>query len=156
MLCLIFPGQDSDQSTPAAFYHDAAATALNVAIKMLPQDRTVEDRERQDFWEEVKFLRHLQCIGGHDNIIKFVGYVAGEEMMLLLEFAPGGSLIGYLRKRDRVDPLPDLEAVTYAAQIASGMQYIAGNMMVHRDLAARNVLLSKARARCLCPPIFPA
>ena len=40
-----------------------------------------------------------------------------------------------------------LQAVTFAVQIASGMQYIAGNKMVHRDLAARNVLLSKA---CTC------
>ena len=36
------------------------------------------------------------------------------------------------------------QAATYAAQISSGMQYIASNKMVHRDLAARNVLLSKA------------
>ena len=105
---LIDGGQDGALNKPAAYYEyqDAASTAIDVAIKMLPQDRPVEERERQDFWEEVKFLRHLQCIGGHDNIIKFVGYVAGEEMMLLLEFAPGGSLVGYLRKRERDDPLP--------------------------------------------------
>ena len=110
---------------------------------MLPQDRDVDDRERQDFWEEIKFLRHLQCSGGHENIVEFIGYVAGEEMMLLLEFAPGGSLLGFLRDRERGDSLPELKAVTFAAEIASGMRYIAAKKMVHRDLAARNVLLSK-------------
>ena len=123
----------------------APSTIVDVAIKMLPQDRAVHERERQDFWEEIKFLRQLQCLGGHENVIEFTGYVAGEEMMLLLEFAPGGSLLGYLRKRDRGDSLPELEAVAYAAQIASGMRYIADNRMVHRDLAARNVLLSAVR-----------
>ena len=38
-------------------------------------------------------------------------------MMLLLEFAPGGSLLGFLRDRERGDSLPELQAVTFAAEI---------------------------------------
>ena len=38
---------------------DGTTRTIDVAIKMLPQDRDVDDRERQDFWEEIKFLRHL-------------------------------------------------------------------------------------------------
>ena len=38
---------------------DGTTKTIDVAIKMLPQDRDVDDRERQDFWEEIKFLRHL-------------------------------------------------------------------------------------------------
>ena len=116
----------------------------HVAVKMLPQDRVLAERERQDFWEEVKFLRHLQCLGKHANIVQFLGYVFGTaaEMMLVLEFAPNGSLLGYLRDLDRGVPLPELRAVTFAAEIAAGMAFIAEHRMVHRDLAARNVLLS--------------
>ena len=111
---------------------------------MLPQDRDIEEREKQDFWEEVKFLRRLQSLGGHANIVRFVGYVDAEEMMLLLEFASGGSLLQHLRKhkQDRARPLPEDQAVAFALQVAAGMRHIAGHSMVHRDLAARNVLLS--------------
>lgn len=31
-----------------------------VAVKMLPEDRPIELTERQEFWEEIKFLRELQ------------------------------------------------------------------------------------------------
>jgi len=75
---------DADAGTGAGL----ASLERDVAIKMLPQDRAVEERERQDFWEEVKFMRRLQCFGGHANIVEFVGYVVGEEMMLLLEYVP--------------------------------------------------------------------
>ena len=122
------------------------AGTRDVAVKMLPQDRAVEEAERQDFWEEVKFLRTLQLKGGHPHIIDFVGYVAGDSMMLVLAFAPRGSLLGFLREQPRglllgrllEEPL----ALRFAHQIASGMAFIAANRMVHRDLAARNVLLS--------------
>ena len=97
------------RGTLATGLNDTAA-AIDVAVKMLPQDRVVEERERQDFWEEATFLRHLECLGGHANVVEFIGYVAGEELMLLLEFAPGGSLLAHLRaKRDRSSSLSTLQ-----------------------------------------------
>jgi len=98
----------------------------------------------QDFWEEVKFLRTLQLKGGHPHIVDFIGYVAGDSMMLVLAFAPEGSLLSYLRAEPRGRPLPEARALRFAHQIASGMAFIAANRMVHRDLAARNVLLSSS------------
>ena len=73
------------------------------AVKMLPQDREVTELEQQDFWEEAKFLCSIQKRGGHDNIIHFFGYVVATDMMMLTEFAPRGSLLGYLRQYEYGD-----------------------------------------------------
>jgi len=44
-------------AAPAA---PSGSTSTVVAVKMLPEDRPVEQAERQEFWEEIKFLRELQ------------------------------------------------------------------------------------------------
>ena len=80
-----------------------------VAVKMLPEDRPVEQAERQEFWEEIKFLRELELRGGHTNIIGFIGYVVANAMFMVTEFAARGSLLGYLRgvaKNKAVNALP--------------------------------------------------
>ena len=77
---------------------------------MLPEDRPVEQAERQEFWEEIKFLRELQLRGSHVNIIGFVGYVVASTMFMITEFAARGSLLGYLRgvaKNKAVTALPE-------------------------------------------------
>ena len=77
---------------------------------MLPEDRPVEQAERQEFWEEIKFLRELQLFGSHTNIIGFVGYVVANTMLMVTEFAARGSLLGYLRgvaKNKAVNALPE-------------------------------------------------
>ena len=80
--------------------NSAGERARDVAVKMLPQDRTVHDGEPQSFWDEIKFLRTLQLLGGDDNVVDFVGYVAGEGaangMMLVLEFAANGKFVPQL------------------------------------------------------------
>lgn len=122
---------------------------IEVAVKMLPHDRRVSADEKQDLWEEIKFLRHISMVlGGHPHVIQMYGYTTdtgSSPMMLVLEFAERGSLLGYLRQtktanRELQTLLPS-QSIRFATEIAGAMAFIAENKLVHRDLAARNVLL---------------
>ena len=85
--------------------------------------------------------------------------------MLVLEYCSLGSMDQYLKRHaqqqleiengndyDEIDnskdPFGALEAsklLAFAAQVASGLGFLAENQIVHRDVAARNVLVSVSR-----------
>lgn len=105
----------------------------------------------------------------HPNVLQMVGVCVERcrtegEIYLLTPFCERGSLLHYLKtsKFGYADQTgaratylrPDSVSVTYAkvtqqdllsycAQIAMGMQYLASVPILHRDLALRNVLLDK-------------
>ena len=82
----------------------------------------------------------LTALMEHRNVVKLVGVVTAPRdlpALILLEFCDGGELLVRLREQ----PMTTAKKLTYAAQIALGMQYVAARNVVHRDLAARNVLL---------------
>eukprot|EP00727_Mastigamoeba_balamuthi_P010886 m51a1_g642 putative protein kinase domain containing protein (828) ;mRNA; r:173481-176289 len=76
----------------------------------------------------------------HPNVAAVFGVFrsAAGALHVVTEYAPGGSLLSYLRSRRT--PLPASEALRMAGDVASGMQYLAARGVVHRDLSARNVL----------------
>ena len=116
-----------------------------VAVKTLPVDREHAREEQHDLMMEIETLRVLTVDGGHANVIALIGYIPSASPIMVTECAEYGSLDKYLRKKRKADPpeaLGDVTTVTYAYQIAAGMEYIASKKMVHRDLASRNILLA--------------
>ncbi|XP_068720655.1 fibroblast growth factor receptor 3-like [Montipora capricornis] len=123
---------------------------IPVAVKTLKEGATKE--EYKDLASELKILIHL---GQHKNIVNLLGACTrGKRLMVIMEFAPRGSLLSFLRgKRETYDAswsktmndpekeftLVDLVMIGF--QVARGMSFLASKKCVHRDLAARNILV---------------
>ena len=56
-----------------------------------------DDNDRQEFLDEIQLMK---AVGEHRNIVNMVGCCTVEEpMFLLVEYAPYGDLLHYLRKQ---------------------------------------------------------
>eukprot|EP00794_Sanderia_malayensis_P007017 gene7017-7802_t len=125
-----------------------------VAVKKLKENATPE--EMRDLISELKILIH---IGEHHNIVNMLGACTKgceKDLMLILEYAPHGNLLSFLKNRrctlktnwkketlsmENEFTTCDLAVIAY--QIAKGMEFLASRRCVHRDLAARNVLVGE-------------
>ncbi|XP_032242159.2 fibroblast growth factor receptor 4 [Nematostella vectensis] len=126
------------------------AKKTTVAVKCLKEGASESDYK--DLASELKILIHL---GEHKNIVNVLGACTrGRRLMVIIEFAPYGNLLSFLRARREVyqptwtkttnDPeknytLVDLTMASY--QVSRGVEFLASRKCVHRDLAARNVLV---------------
>ena len=109
----------------------------------------------------VSEMEMMKIIGKHMNIINLLGACTqGGPLYVVVEFAPHGNLRDFLREH-RTSPgyeaalgqqqpltgkekktLTQKDLVSFAYQVARGMEYLASRRCIHRDLAARNVLVS--------------
>ncbi|KAG1678106.1 Fibroblast growth factor receptor 3 [Nymphon striatum] len=121
------------------------------AVKMLKEGHS--DEELANLILEVEVMKG---IGGHRNIINLLGCCTQDgPLYVLVEYAPYGNLRDYLRSfrassgyerpigDTRPDPLTVSDMVSFAYQVAKGMDYLASRKCIHRDLAARNVLVAE-------------
>eukprot|EP00117_Sycon_ciliatum_P044633 scpid53272/ scgid5489/ Tyrosine-protein kinase SYK len=106
---------------------------VQVAVKMLKVDDVPNQRD--------EILREAQTMAGldHPHIVRLVGVVKSNPMMLVMEIAHLGPLHKFLRKRKNRE-ITWLEVLSLMLQVAVGMAYLEEKRFVHRDLAARNVL----------------
>ncbi|TKR94331.1 hypothetical protein L596_008626 [Steinernema carpocapsae] len=110
---------------------------VEVAVKTLkPGSLSVDSR--------IKFLReaNLMLKIRHPNVIRLFGVCTTREpIMIVMEIAPGGSLLD--RVRDKQKPLSVAKKVSYLYGVANGMAHLEKELVIHRDLAARNCLIGK-------------
>ncbi|XP_075411453.1 epithelial discoidin domain-containing receptor 1 isoform X2 [Tenrec ecaudatus] len=121
---------------------------LLVAVKILRPDAT--KNARNDFLKEVKIMSRLK----DPNIIRLLGVcVQDDPLCMITDFMENGDLNQFLSAHHLEDKAADGAAqgptISYpmllhvAAQIASGMCYLATLNFVHRDLATRNCLVGE-------------
>ena len=113
---------------------DDDSEPVPVALKILSKECPTEN-DTKTFLEESALMAQFD----HPNIIRLVGVVTeSSPIMIVTELAGNGSLDAYLHEKETNDPT----RVTFAMEVAAGMQYLENCGFIHRDLAARNVLVT--------------
>ena len=79
------------------------------------------------------------------HVLSFIGIVLEDPLMVIIEFAELGDLLGYLKKHAAT--MTAKIRKRFAGDCAEGLRYLHSRGFVHRDVAARNVLLSSG-SRC--------
>ncbi|KAI3976787.1 hypothetical protein MKX01_008645 [Papaver californicum] len=113
---------------------------VEVAVKHLDRNGIQGNRE---FVVEVLMLSLCQ----HPNLVNMVGYCAeGDELLLIYEFMPLGSLEYHLHDVSPNEALNWNTGMEIALGVAKGLEYFhdkANPPVIHRDLKASNILLGQ-------------
>lgn len=106
-----------------------------VALKVLPEGRAADARNRKRFEQEARSVSSLS----HPRICALHDFGAdGDCLYLVMEYVRGETLEARLR---RGGPLSEAEAVAIALQICEGLRHAHQNRIVHRDLKPGNLML---------------
>jgi len=108
-----------------------------VAIKFLPAELTSDPVCKQRFIQEAQAASALD----HPNICTIYEFNETEDgqLYIVMAYYDGDSL----SKKIEQSPLPSLEAVNIAIQIARGLSKAHSKGIVHRDIKAINLILTR-------------
>ncbi|EDV23403.1 uncharacterized protein TRIADDRAFT_28106, partial [Trichoplax adhaerens] len=106
-----------------------------VAVKTMKQG-TMSGIE---FLKEAAIMKKLR----HPKLIQLYAICKSEPIYIITELMENGSLLDYLRDKDRGHKLQLPQLINITAQVAYGMAYLETQKYIHRDLAARNVLVGE-------------
>lgn len=112
-------------------------TGMIVAIKKLKSESVQGFREWQS---EVNFLGRLS----HPNLVKLLGYCwEDEELLLVYEFMPKGSLENHLfRRNSSIEPLSWDLRLKIVIGAARGLAFLhSSEKIIYRDFKASNILI---------------
>ncbi|XP_039442885.1 fibroblast growth factor receptor homolog 1-like [Culex pipiens pallens] len=112
-----------------------------VAVKMLKDEHT--DDDVKDLVCEMEIMKK---IGNHPNVVSLLGSCTRNgPLFVIVEYAVHGNLKSFLHdhRSESTTTLTTNQLVSFASQIASGMQHLSSMKLIHRDLAARNILVSE-------------
>ncbi|KAM9320673.1 serine/threonine-protein kinase Nek8 [Gastrophryne carolinensis] len=109
-----------------------------VIIKQIPVEQMTKD-ERLAAQNECQVLKLLS----HPNIIEYYeNFLEDKALMIVMEYAPGGTLAEYIQKR--CNSLLDEDTILhFFVQILLALHHVHNKLILHRDLKTQNILLDK-------------
>lgn len=111
-------------------------SSIMIGVKVLRQRWASDPKHVQSFHREAQLGMTLQ----HTNIVPILDHgVEGNTHYLTMEFVEGGNLRDFIQIRQQLEPR---EAIQYAIEMASGLDYALRMGFTHRDLKLTNVLMS--------------
>ncbi|XP_065209814.1 plexin-A4-like [Planococcus citri] len=122
--------------------HSQQHNVTTVAVKMLKNGHTDVDMVNL-----VREMELMKLIGRHDHVLSLLGCCTQDgPLLVIIEYSPHGNLLDFLRNhyqpsKSSENDLSEKVQLTFALQIARGMEYLASIKLIHRDLAARNILM---------------
>ena len=113
-----------------------------VILKQIPIEQ-LNSADRQSILTEIKVLAMLH----HPNVIEYYeNFLQDKAMMIVMEFAAGGTLFDLLEMRRKEGKyLEEAELVHLFAQIVLAMFYVHQNQILHRDLKSQNIFLTRSQ-----------
>ncbi|HZO94614.1 MAG TPA: Stk1 family PASTA domain-containing Ser/Thr kinase [Candidatus Baltobacteraceae bacterium] len=108
-----------------------------VAIKVL-RDQYAED---EDFVKRFSYEAQSAAKLSHPNIVNVYDFGRENDAYYIVMELVDGATLGELMRDEHV--LPELTAVDYAIQIASGLAYAHRQGLLHRDVKPANILVTK-------------
>lgn len=109
-------------------------------VMVVKELHRLDEEAQRNFLKEVAVLRSLH----HENVLRFIGVLYRDKRLhLVTEYVSGGSLRSLLH--DSSEPLPWLQRLRLARDIAAGMCYLHSMNIIHRDLNSHNCLVKEDR-----------
>ncbi|MCD7454064.1 hypothetical protein HAX54_023381 [Datura stramonium] len=122
---------------------DIDGGVTTVAVKRLKPGSSQGENE---FWTEIKMLSTLR----HEHLLSLIGYCnEGDEMLLVYDYMPRGSLADHLYKLYRSghgnSSLSWVRRLEIAIGAARGLDFLhtSQNRVIHRDVKSSNILLDE-------------
>ncbi|KAL2521743.1 Receptor-like cytosolic serine/threonine-protein kinase RBK1 [Forsythia ovata] len=124
----------------AEVYKGCLSDGQVVAVKKITKKEKNDEDRVGDFLSELGIIAHID----HPNAARLIGFSAENDLHLVLQFSPHGSLATVLHGSE-----VSLEwKIRYkvAIGVAEGLQYLhcdCQRRIIHRDITASNILLSE-------------
>lgn len=99
------------------------------------KSQTLSDREIQMFYQEISLMEYFK---GDENIAQLIGYTLNPYTIVMKHYQLG-SLSNWLKTTDNNRTLR--QVISFALDIARGVNVMHGKGVVHKDLKPDNVLI---------------